>query len=57
MRAGIYARVSTLEQQPENQLAELRAFANVRGWEATEYVDHGVSCARHAIVITRSTAS
>src|SRR5262245_8759036 len=46
MRAAIYARVSTLDQQPENQLAELRRYAEARGWTAVEYVDHGVSGAR-----------
>ena len=43
MRAALYARVSTLDQEPENQLAELRRYAAARGWQATEYVDHGVS--------------
>jgi DNA invertase Pin-like site-specific DNA recombinase len=44
VRAAIYARVSTLDQQPENQLAELRRYAAARGWAAAvEYVDHGVS--------------
>jgi|GEM_PF-3227742 len=43
MRAALYARVSTLDQEPENQLAELRRYAAARGWEAAEYVDHGVS--------------
>jgi DNA invertase Pin-like site-specific DNA recombinase len=43
MRAALYARVSTLDQEPENQLAELRRYAAARGWDATEYVDHGVS--------------
>ena len=46
MKAGIYARVSTLDQQPENQLAELRRYVAARGWEAVEYVDHGVSGTR-----------
>jgi DNA invertase Pin-like site-specific DNA recombinase len=45
-RAAVYARVSTGEQQPENQLAPLRAFTAARDWKATEYVDHGVSGAR-----------
>src|SRR5262245_3859817 len=40
MRAAIYARVSTADQQPENQLAELRRYAEARGWTASEYVDH-----------------
>ena len=43
MKAALYARVSTLEQEPENQLAELRRYAAARGWETAEYVDHGVS--------------
>ena len=48
MKVGIYARVSTLDQQPENQLAELRRYVAARGWEATEYVDHGVSGTRES---------
>src|ERR1035438_5335532 len=45
MRAGLYARVSTLNgQHPEMQLAELREYASRRGWEIIrEYVDEGVS--------------
>jgi DNA invertase Pin-like site-specific DNA recombinase len=43
MKAALYARVSTLDQEPENQLTELRRYAAARGWEAAEYVDHGVS--------------
>src|SRR5437763_14163726 len=46
MRAAIYARVSTLDQEPENQLGELRRYIEARGWTATEYVDHGVSGAK-----------
>ena len=46
MKAAIYARVSTLDQEPENQLAELRRYTQARGWEATEFVDHGVSGAK-----------
>ena len=46
MRAALYARVSTLDQAPENQLAELRRYVEARGWSATEYVDHGVSGAK-----------
>ena len=46
MRAAIYTRVSTLDQEPENQLQELRRYAQARGWETVEYVDHGVSGAR-----------
>src|SRR6059036_373055 len=46
LRAAIYARVSTQDQTPENQLLPLRAFATARGWSATEYTDHGVSGAK-----------
>jgi DNA invertase Pin-like site-specific DNA recombinase len=46
MRAAIYARVSTLDQEPLNQLQELRRYSDARGWTATEYVDRGVSGAK-----------
>ena len=39
MRAAIYARVSTLDQEPENQLAELRQYTQARGWNSREFVD------------------
>jgi DNA invertase Pin-like site-specific DNA recombinase len=43
-RAGLYIRVSTLDQHPETQLHELRQFAKQRGCEIVEeYTDHGVS--------------
>jgi DNA invertase Pin-like site-specific DNA recombinase len=48
MRTALYARVSTLEQDPENQLLELRVYAEARGWTAREYVDHGVSGAKES---------
>ncbi len=40
---AIYARVSTDEQHPEAQLAELRAYAKRRRVQTIEYVDRGVS--------------
>jgi DNA invertase Pin-like site-specific DNA recombinase len=44
MRIALYARVSTFEQTSENQLGELRLYAEARGWQVhEEYVDHGVS--------------
>ena len=46
MRAAIYARVSTLDQEPENQLQELRRYIEARGWAAVEYVDKGISGAK-----------
>jgi DNA invertase Pin-like site-specific DNA recombinase len=46
MRAAIYARVSTLDQEPENQLGELRRYVAARGWTGAEYVDRGQSGAK-----------
>jgi DNA invertase Pin-like site-specific DNA recombinase len=46
MRAAIYARVSTLDQEPENQLAELRRYVDARNWTSAEYVDRGFSGAK-----------
>src|SRR5580765_7037442 len=46
MRAAVYARVSTWEQEPENQLQELRRYAEARKWTAVEYIDRGVSGAK-----------
>jgi len=43
VRAAVYARVSTVDQEPENQLRELRRYVAARGWSAAEYVDRGVS--------------
>jgi len=46
MTAAVYARVSTVDQEPENQLQELRRYVEARGWSAVEYVDRGVSGAK-----------
>lgn len=43
MRAALYARVSTADQTCVNQLLELRRYVAARGWQATEFVDTGVS--------------
>src|SRR3954468_25000611 len=43
MKAAIYARVSTFDQEPENQLQELRRYVVARGWTSVEYVDRGIS--------------
>jgi DNA invertase Pin-like site-specific DNA recombinase len=40
--------VSTLDQNPDNQLFELRRYVGARGWRITEYVDHGVSGAKES---------
>lgn len=47
MKIALYARVSTDGQDPEVQLAALRAHATQRGWEILdEFVDHGFSGAK-----------
>jgi DNA invertase Pin-like site-specific DNA recombinase len=46
MRAAIYARVSTFDQEPENQLAEIRRYIEARGWTAVEHTDRGISGAK-----------
>jgi DNA invertase Pin-like site-specific DNA recombinase len=46
MRVAIYSRVSTADQNPENQLLELRRYVEARSWSAVEYTDHGVSGAK-----------
>jgi DNA invertase Pin-like site-specific DNA recombinase len=43
VRAAIYARVSTLDQEPENQLQELRRYVEARSWNPVEYCDRGVT--------------
>jgi len=46
MRGAIYARGSTFNQEPENQLVELRRYVQARGWTPVEHVDRGVSGAK-----------
>ncbi len=47
MRAALYLRVSTTDQDPESQGREVRQFVAARGWEVTgTYQDVGVSGAR-----------
>ena len=43
LRAALYVRVSTTDQTLENQLPELRRYAEARGWSVREYADEGVS--------------
>jgi DNA invertase Pin-like site-specific DNA recombinase len=45
-RVAIYARVSTTDQTLDSQLRDLREYCERRGWEAVEFVDHGVSGAK-----------
>lgn len=43
-RVGVYARVSTIDQDPASQLHDLRRYAEHRGWSiAEEFIDHGIS--------------
>jgi putative DNA-invertase from lambdoid prophage Rac len=47
MKIGIYARVSTSDQDCSQQLRELREYVAARGWEIEgEYVDNGHSGAK-----------
>jgi len=43
MRVALYGRCSTEQQEVENQMIELRRYADARGWTAKEYVDVGIS--------------
>jgi len=42
-RAAVYARVSTNQQDTQNQLIELRRYCEARGWQAIEFIDNGFS--------------
>jgi DNA invertase Pin-like site-specific DNA recombinase len=43
-KVAVYARVSTFDQNCENQLADLRRYCEERGWRIfKEFIDHGVS--------------
>jgi DNA invertase Pin-like site-specific DNA recombinase len=47
MRAAIYCRVSTLDQNPKSQLLDLQQLAAQRAFEVVKvYTDHGVSGTR-----------
>lgn len=47
MRVAVYARVSTREQTPDNQLEDLRRYCQGRSWEITkEFIDQGISGAK-----------
>lgn len=50
LRAAIYARTSTTDQDPGLQLDEIRDYIKARGWRTSkhlEFIDEGVSGARH----------
>jgi DNA invertase Pin-like site-specific DNA recombinase len=42
-RVAVYVRVSRLDQNPENQVHELRRYIQARSWDAVEFIEHGVS--------------
>src|SRR5688572_21615856 len=42
-RVAVYVRVSRLDQNPDNQVGELRRYVRARGWEAVEFIERGVS--------------
>jgi DNA invertase Pin-like site-specific DNA recombinase len=47
MRAAIYCRVSTLDQNPQTQLLDLEQLASQRGFKIVKvYTDHGISGTR-----------
>jgi DNA invertase Pin-like site-specific DNA recombinase len=49
MRVALYSRVSTHDQNPENQILEMRRYVAARGWTITgEFTDRGVSGAKAA---------
>ena len=45
-RAALYGRVSTLDQNPESQLHDLRRYAEHRGWTIVEELSTTASVAR-----------
>ena len=42
-RVAVYVRVSRLDQNPDNQVGELRRYVRAQGWEAVEFIERGVS--------------
>ena len=47
MIAALYARVSTADQDPENQLIRLRAYAASHNWLTAEYIDVASGANQH----------
>ena len=43
MKVALYVRVSRLDQNPDNQIAELRRYVTARDWQATEFIERGIS--------------
>jgi hypothetical protein len=57
MTAGIYSRVSTVDQEPQNQLAELRQYVAARGWKSREFTDRHLGSERIAARVERAPSS
>jgi len=57
--AALYARVSTTEQDPLNQLTPLREYAERHGWKIIEYIDQisGKKSSRPGLDALRNTVS
>ena len=49
MKTAIYARVSTVSQDYEMQLTELRSYAARAGWEVTEYLEKASSVKKRPV--------
>jgi DNA invertase Pin-like site-specific DNA recombinase len=43
IKVAVYVRVSRLDQNPENQIEELRRYVTARGWQATDFIERGIS--------------
>ena len=43
MKVALYVRVSRLDQNPDNQIVELRRYVRARDWKATEFIERGIS--------------
>lgn len=47
-KVAIYARVSTEGQSVDAQMRDLREYCQLRKWNPTEYIDHGVGGAKES---------
>lgn len=47
-KVAIYARVSTEGQSVDAQMRDLREYCQLRKWNTTEYIDHGVGGAKES---------
>ena len=47
-KVAIYARVSTEGQSVDAQMCDLREYCQLRKWNPTEYIDHGIGGAKES---------